>query len=344
MKELSKLVRREIWEAYEHPQRYGRDNLGDPLEKFIASGSPYNRPYNMVPDHRAKKVLEEASKALHVPETMMFLDNDVAEAVDLIYRIFCNPLSDNVVALSPALPLYKHYAEINSVSCKTVALGENFGLIADNILRACNNNTKIIWICSPNYPSGNCIDNADVQYLLKRFQGLVVVDEQYIDFSIHKSIYKNIAQYPNLIVLRSFSHAWSSAALQLGMVLASPEIIKLLNIACRPYHVNMPAQEKALDMLKNKDSIDSWIRLINMEKVHVAEALSELSFCTKVYPSDANFLLARFSDAPAIERYLLKNSISVDNCDGLKYCDNCLRIIIGSREENRILLSALRQY
>jgi histidinol-phosphate aminotransferase len=238
--------------------------------------------------------------------------------------------------------MYKVCADINNVEYRSVQLSEDWQIDTKSLLDACDTNTKVIWICSPNNPTGNDFPRETIHEVLTSFEGIVVVDEAYCDFSSNQPFRSMLDNYPNLIVLNTFSKAWASAAIRLGMAFASEEIIGLFNKVKYPYNVNLLTQEKALDLLGDFAAIDGWLAQIKREREHVLPALAELPIVQKVFPTDANFVLVRVTDANAIYRYLIEQGIVVRNRTRVQLCKDCLRITIGTRQENNELLGALR--
>jgi histidinol-phosphate aminotransferase len=279
-----------------------------------------------------------------VPAKNIFLGNGSDEAIDLVYRVFCRPRIDNVVAIEPTYGMYKVCADINEVEYRPVLLDDHFQMSADKMLAACDKNTKAAWICTPNNPSGNNMQTEEVESLLRRFDGIVVIDEAYSDFSSAPLFRNRIAEFPNAIVLNTMSKAWASAAIRLGMAFASEEIIALFNKVKYPYNVNMLTQKQAMEALDNRIYVERWCGMLLRERAAMIDAFKELPICKAVYPSDANFFLARMTDAQTIYDYLVAKGIIVRNRSRVRLCDNCLRITIGSAKENQELLGALRQF
>ena len=277
-----------------------------------------------------------------VPEECIFLGNGSDEAIDLVYRCFCEPGKDNVVAICPTYGMYEVCADINNVEYRNVMLDERYQIDADRLLAACDDNTKVIWLCSPNNPTGNNLDREEVVKVVTQFQGLVVVDEAYIDFSNETSIARQLYKYPNLIVLQTMSKAWGSAAIRLGMAFASKEIIDLYNKVKYPYNINELTQKQALQRLSDTHAVEQWVKILLLERDRMMLAFSELRICQQVYPSDANFFLAKVDDAQQTYDYLVDRGIIVRNRTRVKLCQNCLRITIGTKDENNELLGALR--
>ncbi len=340
--ELSKLVRPNIWAL--EPYSCARDEFkGMDAHVFLdANENPYNDPINRYPDPLQEKLKERLAPLKGVRPSQIFLGNGSDEAIDLVYRIFCNPGKDNVVAIAPTYGMYKVCADINDVEYRGVPLTEDWQLDTKGLLNACDARTKVIWLCSPNNPTGNDFPREAIHEVLTGFSGIVVVDEAYCDFSSQVPFRSLLDNYPNLIVLNTFSKAWASAAIRLGMAFASEEIISLFNKVKYPYNVNLLTQEKALALLSDFGTIDAWLAQIRREREHVLPALAELPIVLKVFPTDANFVLVRVTDANRIYRYLIEKGIVVRNRTRVQLCRDCLRITIGTRQENNELLGALR--
>ena len=341
---LQKLVRPNIWAL--EPYSCARDEFkGMDAHVFLdANENPYNDPINRYPDPLQEKLKARLAPLKGVRPSQIFLGNGSDEAIDLVYRIFCNPGKDNVVAIAPTYGMYKVCADINNVEYRGVPLTEDWQLDTKALLDATDAKTKVIWICSPNNPTGNDFSREAIHQVLTSFRGIVVVDEAYSDFSTNQPFRSMLDSYPNLIVLNTFSKAWASAAIRLGMAFASEEIIALFNKVKYPYNVNLLTQEKATALLNDIATIDNWLAQIRREKENVLPALGELPIVLKVYPTDANFVLVRVTDANSIYRYLIEKGIVVRNRTRVQLCKDCLRITIGTRQENNELLGALRFY
>lgn len=344
MKELKELVRENIWKL--KPYSSARDEYsGHVAHVFIdANENPYNTSFNRYPDPLQRDLKQKIARIKGVAEDCIFLGNGSDEAIDLVYRCFCNPMEDNVVAIEPTYGMYKVCADINDVEYRKVLLDSKFAMNAEEVLAACDAHTKVIWICTPNNPSGNDICRAEIEHVLNTFQGIVVIDEAYSDFSQQKTFRTEISTYPNIIVLNTMSKAWGCAGIRLGMAFATPEIISIFNKVKYPYNVNCLTQEKAGAILDNIQEVQVWVSQILEEKLRVIEAFSQLDICVKIYPSAANFFLVEVTDAQKIYDYLVNKGIIVRNRSQIALCKNCLRITIGNRTENNELLAALRVY
>ena len=344
MKQLKELVRPNILSLA--PYSSARNEYsGHKAHVFLdANENPYNKPYNRYPDPLQTDLKARIAKIKGVDASRIFLGNGSDEAIDLVYRVFCEPGSDNVVAIEPTYGMYKVCADINNVEYRKVLLDERYQLSAAKLLAACDAKTKVVWLCSPNNPTGNNLDRSEIETVVKESQCIVVIDEAYADFSENRSFRKDLALYPNLIVLNTFSKAWGCAALRLGMAFASAEIIELFNKVKYPYNINLLTQEQADKILDRRFEVEDWVRLLLQERSKVMKAFAELPICKKVYPSDANFFLALVTDAQAVYDYLVEKGIIVRNRTRVELCNNCLRITIGTKSENIELLSALRQF
>lgn len=341
---LEQLVRPNIWKLA--PYSSARDEYsGKEAHVFLdANENPYNAPYNRYPDPLQRELKAMLEKVKGVPAENIFLGNGSDEAIDLPFRIFCEPGRDNVVSIAPTYGMYKVCADVNDIECRQVLLDENFQLHAEKLLAACDEHTKIVWLCSPNNPTGNSLDRNEIIKVVEGFQGIVIVDEAYIDFAQQLSLRQELPTHPNLIILQTMSKAWGSAAIRLGMAFASKEIIAIYNKVKYPYNVNQLTQQQAMEMLKDPFEVDKTVKILLQERSRLMQAFLELPVCEQVYPTDANFFLTRVTDAQRIYDYLVDRGIIVRNRSRIQLCNNCLRVTIGTRTENNELLSALRQY
>lgn len=344
MKSLEELLRPNIRDLA--PYSSARNEYSGRVARVFldANESPYNAPYNRYPDPLQTELKAAISKVKGVPTENIFLGNGSDEAIDLPYRCFTRPGIDNVVAIEPTYGMYKVCADINDVEYRPVLLNDHFQLEADKILGACDDKTKIVWLCSPNNPTGNSLDRDEMVKILEEFDGIVIIDEAYSDFAKQKSFRHDIANHPNLIVLNTMSKAWGCAAIRLGMAFAHKDIISVFNKVKYPYNVNLLTQQKALEIMKDPFDVDKWVRMLLGERSRMCDAFRLLPICKEVFPSDANFVLARMTDAQAIYDYLVGRGIIVRNRTRITLCRDCLRITIGTRSENNELLAALRQY
>ena len=344
MTPLSQLVRPNILRLA--PYSSARDEYsGKEAHVFLdANENPYNAPYNRYPDPLQRELKAQIAKVKGVPAECIFLGNGSDEAIDLPYRIFCQPGVDNVVAIEPTYGMYKVCADVNDVEYRPVLLDADYQMKAEALLAATDAHTKIIWLCSPNNPTGNLLDREEVLKVIEGFDGIVIVDEAYGDFALQPSFRTELPKHPNLIVLNTFSKAWGLAAIRLGMAFASEEIIYIYNKVKYPYNVNLLTQQQALEALQDPFEVDKWVKILLLERSRLMQAFQELPICEQVYRTDANFFLARMTDAQAIYDYLVDKGIIVRNRTRVQLCRNCLRITIGTKTENNELLSALRQY
>ena len=343
MKTIKELTRPNIWSLA--PYSSARNEYsGHVAHVFLdANENPFNGPYNRYPDPLQESLKERLSEVKNVPAENIFLGNGSDEAIDLVYRCFCEPKKDNVVAICPTYGMYEVCADINDVEYRKVMLDENYQITAEKLLAACDANTKAIWICSPNNPTGNNIMGEEIEKVIENFDGIVVVDEAYIDFSNQKSFkhYVGNNNY-NVIVLQTMSKASGSAAIRLGMAFAKKEIIAIFNKVKYPYNVNLLTQEQAMKRLKDTQPVEQWVNILLQERERTIEAFGELPICEKIYPTDANFFLAKVKDAQRAYDYLVDKGIIVRNRTRIALCNNCLRVTIGTREENNELIGALR--
>ena len=340
---IDKLLRDNIRSL--QPYSCARDEFKGEASVYLdANENPYNAPFNRYPDPLQWEVKKLITKVKNVPSENIFLGNGSDEPIDLLYRAFCEPRIDNVVAIEPTYGMYKVSASINDIEYRKVLLDENFQFTADSLLAATNLYTKLIWLCSPNNPTGNSLDRKEIVKLLTSFEGIVVLDEAYIDFASEESFSEFLSQYPNLVILQTFSKAWGSAAIRLGMAFASTEIIGILNKIKYPYNVNILTQKQALAALKNAGQTKAWVKTLLDERTILVNNLQKLPLIQHIYPTDANFILVKVPDANAVYHYLVDKSIIVRNRNTVSLCMGCLRITVGTPEENQILLEELKRF
>lgn len=344
MKTIQELTRPNIWRL--KPYSSARDEYkGVEASVFLdANENPYNGPHNRYPDPLQCELKNELAKVKKVGADHIFLGNGSDEAIDLVFRAFCEPRVDNVVAIDPTYGMYQVCAEVNDVEYRKVLLDEQFCFSADKLLAAADEHTKVIFLCSPNNPTGNDLPRAEIEKLLSSFQGLVVLDEAYNDFSEVPSFLADLEKYPNLIVLQTFSKAWGCAAIRLGMAFASPQIIAVFNKIKYPYNVNLLTQKQAIEMLHRYYEVERWVRTLKEERGYLEAAFAKLPCTVKMYPSNANFFLARVTDAVKIYNYLVGQGIIVRNRHSVTLCGNCLRVTVGTRIENNKLIEALKNF
>ena len=307
-------------------------------------GSPLPVNYNRYPDPLQWELKNKLSSIKGVPPENIFLGNGSDEAIDLLFRIFCSPGKDNVIIFPPTYGMYEVCAETNDVAVKKVPLLENFQLNLEGIEAAINANTKLIFVCSPNNPTGNSINRTDIEVLLNNFDGLVVIDEAYINFARQKTFIPELTEYPNLVILQTLSKAWGLAGLRLGMAFAGKPIIDYFNKVKYPYNINTATQQLAIEALGNILSINNWTKTTVEQKDWLTTELSKLDFVNSIYPSDANFILVKMKEARTIYEYLATKGIIVRDRSKVILCDDCLRITIGTPDENKKLVLALNDY
>ena len=340
---LQALVRPNIWNLV--PYSSARSEFTGAASVFLdANENPFNNPYNRYPDPLQQEVKALIAQLRGVAAGQIFLGVGSDECIDVVYRTFCRPGVDNVVAMSPSYGMYEVCADINDVEYRRVPLTDDFSLDADAMLAAADENTKVIWICSPNNPTGNAFALGEIEALCSRFRGIVVVDEAYIDFSTRGSMLSCLDSLPNLIVMQTLSKAWGSASVRLGIAYASAEIIGIFNKVKYPYNISLLTQRYAIDLLKRHSEVTAWVKQLTTNRQWLIEALGSLRCVKYIYPTDANFVLVRVSDADAIYDYLRAGGIIVRNRNRVEKCLGCLRITVGTAEENEILINALKEY
>jgi len=340
--DINALVRRNVLNM--KPYSSARDEFHGEAEVFLdANENPYPTPYNRYPDPLQWSVKQKLAGIKGVDPKQIFLGNGSDEPIDLIIRAFCEPNQDSIMITEPTYGMYKVSAEVNAVNVQQVLLTPDFDIDLDAIPNTFDATTKVIFLCSPNNPTGNVLNREKIVEVLKRFYGLVVIDEAYIDFTDSKSFLNELKKYPNLVVLQTFSKAWGLAGLRLGVCFASEEIINILNKIKYPYNVNIRTQELAMEALDNIYRKDIWVDEILQQREWLKGELQKLPLVEKVFPSDANFLLLRVKDAQSTYQYLMNNRIIVRDRSRVNLCYNCLRITVGTPEENKRVIEALKQ-
>ena len=307
-------------------------------------GSPLTRWYNRYPDPLQWKVKEKLEQIKGVPASQIFMGNGSDECIDLLIRSVCEPGIDNIMICPPTYGMYQVCADINNVAVKKIPLIPDFQLNLPAIEEAIDDHTKIIFLCSPNNPTGNSLIKEEVEAVLNNYFGLLVIDEAYINFSRQRSFVQELKDYPNLVVMQTLSKAWGLAALRLGMAFASEEIINVLNKVKPPYNINQASQELALQALEEVGQVNDMIREIVEQRSNLEKHLKDLPLVLHIYPSDANFLLVKVTDAKPIYNFLLSKGIVVRDRSRVELCEGCLRITIGTPAENEQLLWALKEY
>lgn len=309
-----------------------------------AFGSPLDHHYNRYPDPLQHQVKERLAQIKGVPTDHIFLGNGSDEAIDILYRAFCKPGVDNVILVPPTYGMYEVSANINDVQIRKVNLTSEYQLDLDGIAEALDMHTKMIFICSPNNPTGNSINRKDIETILTHFKGLVVIDEAYINFSKQRSFTQELAEYPNLVILQTLSKAWGLAALRLGMAFASKEIIQIFNKIKPPYNINQATQDLVLKALENVDMVNNWIQQTVAEREFLVGELSRIEQVAHITPSDANFILVKLIEPRELYNFLVNQGIIVRDRSKVELCDGCLRMTIGTTEENSKLIQAIKQF
>jgi histidinol-phosphate aminotransferase len=344
---INNIIRKNI--ANLTPYSSARDEFKGEASVYLdanenAYGSPLAQQYNRYPDPLQYKVKKRLSDIKGVPPRNIFLGNGSDEAIDILFRSFCNPGIDNVILVPPTYGMYEVSANINDVETKKVLLTEEYQLNMEGIAEAIDKNTKLIFICSPNNPTGNSINRDDIETLLANFNGLIVVDEAYINFSRQKTFIQELTEYANLVVLQTLSKAWGLAGLRVGMAFASEEIIEVMNKVKPPYNMNEASQELALQALQNVDQVNGWIKETLAQRDRLVLTLKDFDFVLDIYPSDANFILVKTTDPKGIYNFLVSKGIIVRDRSKIDLCEGSLRITVGTPAENDILLNTLQEY
>lgn len=339
--DLNRLVRKNIQSLKAYSS--ARDEFKGEASVYLdANENPLNGPYNRYPDPLQWKLKERVSKIKGVEVDKIFFGNGSDEPIDIVYRVFCEPGKDNVVAIDPSYGMYKVCADINNVEYRQVLLNDDYSLNADLLLKKVDEQTKLIFLCSPNNPSANILDKSEVLKVVTSFKGIVIIDEAYIDFSIENSWLPDLDTYPNLIVLQTFSKAWGLAAIRLGMAFASVEIISYFNKVKYPYNINILTQNFVLEELNKTSLKEEWVKTLIAQREWLNNNLGQVSFVEKIYPSDANFILVKVKDANKTYNSLVKKGIIVRNRNSISLCRDCLRITVGTESENKILIESLK--
>ncbi len=307
-------------------------------------GSPLPHDYNRYPDPLQHQLKHKLSKIKGVPAEHMFLGNGSDEAIDLLYRAFCTPQVDNVILVPPTYGMYEVSANINDIEVRKVNLTTDYQLNLDGIAAAIDQHTKLIFICSPNNPTGNSINARDIETILVNFKGIVVIDEAYINYSKQKSFTQALAEFPNLVILQTLSKAWGLAALRLGLAFASKEIIEVFNKIKPPYNINQATQDLVLEALDGVEIINEWIKATVAEREVLVSKLATLAQVEHITPSDANFVLVKLSEPRALYAYLVEQGIIVRDRSKVTLCEGCLRITVGTKPENERLLEAIQTF
>ena len=340
MIEIKKLIRKNILELV--PYSSARDEFMGEAILLDANENPYNQPYNRYPDPLQMTLRDRISGLYSVPGSKIFMGNGSDEAIDLLIRIFCEPGRDRIIVIQPSYGMYKVCADVNNVAVDFTLLNTDFTLDAGRALEKVREETKMVFLCSPNNPTSNLLAEKEIIRVLEGFRGIVVIDEAYVDFCQGAGLTSLLGEYKNLVLLRTLSKAWGLAAIRIGVALGDPEIMVYLNNVKYPYNLNILSQEKALEMLDERGKKDAWVKLILDEKQKLIPALEDLLFVLNVFPSDANFLLIKVDDPDGLYNFLQSGGVIVRNRSKLPLCQGCLRITVGTEEENARLLNLMR--
>lgn len=342
LSDIRSLVRKNILNM--KPYSSARDDFRGDADIFLdANENPYPSPFNRYPDPLQREVKARLAKLKGVKPGQIFLGNGSDEAIDLLIRAFCDPGRNSILITDPTYGMYSVCADVNAVNVQKTILNSEFDIDTGSLNEAIDSTTKIIMLCSPNNPTGNLLDRNKIIAVIRGFGGLVVIDEAYIDFSSGKSFIEELPSFPNLVILQTFSKAWGLAGLRLGIAFASEEIISIMNRIKYPYNVNIKSQELAVEALENPLKKDLWVREILEQRQQLSNELKKVRTVEKIFPSDANFLLVRVKDAPATYEFLMNKGIIVRDRSKVTLCHNCLRITVGTPEENQTLISALKE-
>jgi|UniRef100_UPI00404A7269 histidinol-phosphate aminotransferase len=344
---LQNLLRKNIKELV--PYSSARDEFKGEASVYLdanenAYGSPLNDNFNRYPDPLQFKVKKRLSEIKGVPPQNIFLGNGSDEAIDILFRAFCNPGSDNVITVPPTYGMYEVSANINDVEVRKIKLTTDFQLNMEGIAEAIDEHTKIIFICSPNNPTGNSINRNDTEAILANFNGLVVIDEAYINYSRQKTFIQELTEYSNLVVLQTLSKAWGLAGLRVGMAFASEEIIEIFNKVKPPYNINEASQSLALEALQNVEQVNNWIKETVAEREKLKSELNNLESVLTIYPSDANFILVKTIKPKEIYQFMVNRGVIVRDRSKVELCEGCLRITIGTPNENELLIEAFKNF
>jgi histidinol-phosphate aminotransferase len=326
-----------------------RDEFSGEAKVFLDAnenslGSPLTKWYNRYPDPHQVAIKQKLATIKSIPVEHIFLGNGSDECIDLLFRCFCNPGKDNVVICPPTYGMYQVSANINDIAIKKVPLTDDFQLDLIHLENAVDANTKIIWLCSPNNPTGNSLNRTDIEMVLNNFNGLVVVDEAYINFSKQKSFVQELSDYPNLVVLQTLSKAWGLAGLRLGMAFASAAIIELLNKVKPPYNISQATQELVVKALDEVGQVNDMIKLLVDMRDALADVFRTMPTVEKVYPSDGNFILVKITEARKLYEFLLIKGIVLRDRSNVQLCEDCLRITVGTEQDNTLLVDAMQDW
>jgi histidinol-phosphate aminotransferase len=345
--DIAKIIRPNIQKLT--PYSSARDEFSGEAKVFLDAnenslGSPLPKWYNRYPDPHQQQVKAALSQIKGIDAKHIFLGNGSDECIDILFRSFCEPGKDNVVICPPTYGMYEVSANINDVEVRKAPLLPDFQLNLAHLEQLTDANTKIIWLCSPNNPTGNALNRTDIEMVLNNFSGIVVIDEAYINFSRQKSFVQEMTEYPNLVVLQTLSKAWGLAALRLGMAFASEEIIEVMNKVKPPYNINQATQDLVLKALEEVGQVNDMIKELVAMREALKEVFEQMPTVETVYPSDANFLLVKIAEARKVYEFLLTKGIVLRDRSNVQLCEDCLRITIGTEKENTILVDALAEW
>jgi histidinol-phosphate aminotransferase len=327
------------------PYSSARDEYTGSKAVFLdANENPFNTPYNRYPDPHQAALKEKIAQLKDLDPARIFIGNGSDEAIDVLFRIFCEPGTDNVVSIDPTYGMYQVSADINNIDVRKVPLTDSFDLDVPALRSACDDRTKMLFICSPNNPTANSFDPEAIVELAQQLNVMIVVDEAYIDFSRRESLKNRVKEVSNLVVLQTFSKAWALAGIRLGIAIAHPEVISYMTKVKYPYNVNMLTQQFALEVLDNRKQMHEWVEMILEERLQLERKLKQYRFVEEVYPSDANFLLVKVRKPKKIYNFLVGKKIIVRDRSNIRLCEGSLRITVGTKEENIKLTEALMQY
>jgi histidinol-phosphate aminotransferase len=327
------------------PYSSARDEFSGEAMVFLdANENPFNQPYNRYPDPLQRQLKARIASLKNVHPDSIFLGNGSDEPIDLMIRAFCEPGFHNIVQIEPTYGMYQVAAGINNIEVVKVFLSADYKLDAGALLKAVTNNTRIIFLCTPNNPTGNALETNEMIRILQGFDGPVVIDEAYIDFAPGLSMLPRLSEFNNLVVLQTFSKAWGMAGIRLGMAFASPEIIRVLNKIKYPYNLNILTQQKALELLESEGEMGNWVKSLLAGRIKLDAELQKIPYVEKVWPSDANFLLVKMKNARNVYEFLMERGIIVRDRSKVLLCEDSLRITVGTENENEILINALNSY
>jgi len=343
MSQIQKLIRKNISGLM--PYSSARDEYSGEDAIFLdANENPYNSGVNRYPDPLQLKLKTKIGQVKNIHYENIFLGNGSDEPIDLLIRAFCEPRQDNIISIKPTYGMYKVCADINNVEFREALLTKNHQIDKGGLLKLADKNSKLLFLCSPNNPTSNSLMRDDIIYIIANFEGLVILDEAYIDFSTQRSFLEKLENYPNLVILQTLSKAWGMAGVRLGMAFAQREIIQILSRIKYPYNINILTQRTALDRLSLIHEKEQWVKNIIEQREILKTKLAALPLVKEILPSDANFLMVKFDNPKQLFNYLIDKKIIVRDRSKIPLCEDCLRFTIGTATENEELMDALRKY